>query len=597
MVEKVNAMERTRNLNHIIQPTFYLAFFLFSWIWLFRFYGYVFFFQEKSGLFLTTLEYLIEHLKQPGGFLDYLGQLQTSLYFYPLTGSLIVSLEIIITGYLIGKTGKIIGNRPYFFISFLITGALFYLQLNYQYLAFNTLGILFQILFFYLTVRYLKNKRSWIAVFVFPLLYFLTGAFSAIYLVMLFFHSIIRGTKPDYFRFIASVLLSGILFFAGREFLFYQTDKILIQFPFSPQHIGMQTKIFLPLIIITGLLPLIFKINIGWLNQPPGCRIMMFSVVPVLIVLITLSIFRIKTDTGNAHYFHVEKLFYSQQYNQITEFNLKHPSLNTLTEFFNNIALCETGKLNDRLFFYPQSPDGSTLFLKWEMLTEILKRGGYWYYCVGLVNEAQRWAYEYMVMRGKTPETIKMLIKTEIINGNYKVAEKYISVLKNTFFYRKEAKVFGNILYNEPAINSHPEYGKKRRQKPKSDFFVLTDNPPANLEMLIKSDSTNRAAIDYHFAWLLLQKNIPKVVENLPLLEKTGYTRMPLHIDEAATGFKLVKMGEFPKLQKMDISMPVIQRFDQFYKILQQNNSGRQKAQNALFIDFYNTFWYYYFFK
>jgi hypothetical protein len=316
---------------------------------------------------------------------------------------------------------------------------------------------------------------------------------------------------------------------------------------------------------------------------------------PVFILLVVFLV--IKTDRQNADYFRVEKLFYKQKYQQVVAYNLKNPNRNQLTLFLNNIALCETGKLNDLLFSFPQSQEGSTLFLKWEMVTEVLKRGGYWYYTLGMINEAQRWAYENMVMKGFTPEGLKMLIKTELINGNYKVAAKYISILKNSIFYRKEANSLEKFLNNEAAINTHPEFGKKRRMKPKSDFFVLTDNPQANLRLLLQSDSTNRAAIDYHFAWLLLQKNMPEVVKSLPLLEKAGYTRMPLHIDEAATGFKLVKMGEFPRLQRMDVSAPVIQRFDHFYRVLQQNNGSRQQAQQALSRDFSHTFWYYYFFS
>ena len=98
----------------------------------------------------------------------------------------------------------------------------------------------------------------------------------------------------------------------------------------------------------------------------------------------------------------------------------KHPTTNRLTIYLNNIALCETGRLNDRLFYFPQSPDGQSLFLKWEMYGEVLRRGAYFYYSTGMINEAQRWAYENMVMKGITPEDLRMLIKTEIINGNYR---------------------------------------------------------------------------------------------------------------------------------------------------------------------------------
>ncbi len=49
------------------------------------------------------------------------------------------------------------------------------------------------------------------------------------------------------------------------------------------------------------------------------------------------------------------------------------------------------------------------------MAGEILNRGGYFYYTIGMINEAHRWAFENMVMKGLSPEGLKMLIKTEII--------------------------------------------------------------------------------------------------------------------------------------------------------------------------------------
>ncbi len=69
-----------------------------------------------------------------------------------------------------------------------------------------------------------------------------------------------------------------------------------------------------------------------------------------------------------------------------------------------------------------------------------------------MINEAHRWAYENMIIKGLNPEGLKMLIKTELINGNYKTASKYISVLKKAPFYRSEAKAYESLLFNDNAV-------------------------------------------------------------------------------------------------------------------------------------------------
>ena len=124
------------------------------------------------------------------------------------------------------------------------------------------------------------------------------------------------------------------------------------------------------------------------------------------------------------------------------------------------------------------------------MIGEVLRRGAYFYYTTGMINEAQRWAFENMVMKGIAPEDLRMLIKTEIVNGNYKMASKYISILKKTLFYRNEATVFEKLLSNEKLIESHPELGIKRKERIEHDFFSITDNPYVNIEMAFSADST-----------------------------------------------------------------------------------------------------------
>jgi len=306
-----------------------------------------------------------------------------------------------------------------------------------------------------------------------------------------------------------------------------------------------------------------------------------------------LSISRI--DKKNSHYFEAEKLFFQQKYEELISFNSAFPTQNTITLFLNNIALAETGKLNDELFKFPQSPDGKTLFLNWELAGEVLKKGGYFYYSLGMINEAQRWAYEYMVMRGNTPEGFKMLIKTELINGNFNVAAKYISILKQTIFYRDEALKFEKFLFNDEGIKNNPELGSKKRLKTKQDFFVLTEIPQANVDLIIAADSTNRVAVEYKFAFLLLQKDFAKVAELLPLLKKAGFDKIPKNIEEAVVAYSLLNLGKYPEFDGFTIDPKTVILFDEYYKIFQQNKGSKQQAQRAL-QKFSDTYWYYVFF-
>lgn len=583
-------------LNRILQISPYFAFFVLSTFYFYWFAGYIFFYQEKSTLFLISFSYLTEHLNQPGGFLVWLAEMQTAFYYFPLAGALIVSAEICLVIFFISKIGKILTGKTFLLVPFLTGGALFYLQTNYQYFGFNNLGILLQLLVFYLVIRFFKGNIIWIPILLFPLWYFLTGSFSPILMVLLTIHFIVGGEKENRVK-VAVLYFSAILFFyVSHEFLFFQTTEKLIVFPFTFQNIGEQNLLFFLVVATISVLPLIFRIHSKSFDKIKIGKIQVVQTTPFLVIAIfsILSITRI--DKKNSHYFQVEKMFYGQKFDQLIEFNSKFPSVNILSNFLNNISLAETGKLNDVLFQFPQSPDGRTLFLKWELTGEVLKRGGYFYYSLGMINEAQRWAYEYMVMRGNTPEGLKMLIKTDLITGNYKLAQKYISILKQSVFYRDEARKFEKLLFDDAAVRKDNELGRKKRLKTKRDFFVLAENPPANLDLIVAADSTNRIAIEYKFAWLLLQKDFENVTKLLPLLKSAGFDRIPKNIEEAVVAYSLLNLGKYPEFEGLIIQPETVIRFNQYYKIFQQNSGNKQQAQAAL-RDFSDTYWYHVFFR
>jgi hypothetical protein len=540
---------------------------------------------------------LWENFSQPGGFLNYLATFLTAFYRYEILGAALLSLTLLLVVWFLALIGKKIAGKPVYLFPFLIGAGLLFLHAHYQFQLVISMGILLQLIWFYVAIRFFRVRWSWLPVLLFPAWYFLTGGFAWVFLLM---YSLFLVTEPGNNRWLRVgllLLVTFLTFFISKEYLFFETTDTLLQYPFSPMNAGMQV---IELSLVAGLVavfPLLFKIKFQFFKRPGTGKFNWYQLSPFFVLLILAGALTQRIDSKNSHYFHVAKLFYERKFDEIVSFNKTFPTTNKLTLFLNNLALAETGQLTERLFEFPQSPDGETLFLKWETMGEVLRRGGHFYYTVGLVNEAHRWAYEYMVMRGFTPEGLKMLIKTELINGNYEVASKYINILNQSLFYRREAREFEKMLNNDEAVNLHPELGLKKRLKPKVDFFVLSDAPAANLEPLIEADSANAFAVEYQFAWLLLQKDVQAVAAHLPLLEKAGYNRMPRSIDEAATGFKLLNMGEFPQMEYLRTNSSTEQRFRQYYQLFQQNSNSREQAQRALYPQFSHSFWYYLFFN
>ncbi|MGD0755092.1 MAG: DUF6057 family protein [Bacteroidales bacterium] len=575
----------------------YLVFFIGSFIYFGFFADYILFYQEKSSLFIFSSDFLLENLHQPGGLLIWLGKFFSTFYYYPLAGAIILSSLLTMIVILASKIILILKGNSFRVIPFIIGVSLFYLQTEYHFLLFNSLGLLLQLAIFWFIIRYLSFFKGWAAVIIVPFWFYATGGFALIFLLLMTLYFAFDKENKGWIRLIALWSLSFITFYISKEYLFSQSGKSLLTFPFIDHGTGSQRILFISISGIISILPVISKIRF---RLPDKLRISDFTwstIISIILVIIVVIIGIRRFDNKTKQYFHVENLFFHNKFSEVIEFNSSNPPTNSLTIFLNNIALCESDKLDDLLFHFLQSPDGKTLFLKWEMVDEVLNRGGYFYYEIGMINEAHRWAFENMVMKGHSPEGLKMLIKTELINANYEVASRYINILKKTLFYKNEAKAFEKLLFNDAAVNSDNELGEKRQNKVENDFFSITDNPYINIEMILASDSLNRKAFEYKMAFMLLKKNYAGIAHELPSFEKFGYTRLPVHIEEAALALAVSNKGKIPDMGNIQISKNTELRWNQFLNVLRQYNNDLKSAEPVLRRRFGDTFWYYVFYK
>lgn len=575
----------------------YLLFFIAILIY-FAFYdNYGFFYQEKSSLFIFSFDFLQENIRQPGGFIIWLGKFFSTFYYYPVAGAIILSTVLTLTVIVTSKIISFFTGGKALILPLIIGVFLFYLNTDYHFLLFNTLGLLWQLASFFVIIKNHTLLKGWLPVILVPVIYYLTGGFALVFLLFTSFYFMFYNENYSWMRIPSIWIVSLFAFYISKEFLFFQSVKTLIIFPFSDKTHGLQQNLYLAVAALISILPVLAKAKF---RLPGKFRLSDFSIsliTSVLLITIIVVIGFKRYDAKARQYFFVEKLFYEAKFDEVIAFNKLNPPTNQLTVFLNNIALCETGQLDDNLFHFLQNPDGRTLFLKWDMVEEILRRGAYFYYTIGMINEAHRWAFENMVIKGHTPEGLKMLIKTDLINGNYKVASAYISILKRTLFYRNEAKKFELLLSSGENFNTNKELAGKRQTKVENDFFTITDNPYINLEMILAGDSLNRKAFEYKVANMLLQKNFQGITHELPEFEKFGYKRLPVHIEEAVLALASSNKGNFPDLGHLQISENTQQRWNQFLGVLHTYRNDVRAAEPVLKSRFGDTFWYYVFYK
>jgi hypothetical protein len=307
-------------------------------------------------------------------------------------------------------------------------------------------------------------------------------------------------------------------------------------------------------------------------------------------VIMLISGFNSKT----ARVINLEKLVFEEKWNELIKYQEKYPAKNMIGQYFYNVALSETDQLCDRLFYGLQDFGTGSLFLIWN--NEYLSWGSHAFYATGLINEAQRWAYEEMVVYGCRPENMKMLVKTSLINGNYSIAEKYIGILKHTFFYKSWTKEYEKMVKDTSIIKSDPDLGNKIKILPRDEFFISLDAPQNNLPMLLEGNNANKKAYEYLMSWLLLDKNIETLVNNVSVMKNMDYTKIPRHIEEAVLIYYNSKRV-FPDLGGLPISGETRMRFDQYFTTYVQARQNPSTLKETMQKQFGNTFWYYYQFK
>lgn len=572
---------------------FLLAFFYVLTFGYFYWIGhYLLFFQEQQSLFVFSEEYLHEYIIKPGGLLELSGRFLTQFYSNTIIGSLILSSILTLPGLIFLKINKkLFLHRSFSLLTILIPSCLlFFMQTHYYHFMEYNLGFLLVLLYFLVSILPEKKYYRYIALMMFPFFYYVAGAFSWFFLgIYLFYCLLYEKRKQGYVYSLFIMSIAAVSFFVFKQKLFLQPYAQLVRYPLP---FVVDSKHIIPFYMLTGYMTL-YPLS-GKIRFPKKINRRPFELVSVLIVLSVTVFFLFKLyNPQTARVLQIEKLVFEEKWNEAIKFQENYPSKNLIGQYFYNIALSETDQLCDRLFYGRQDFSTNSLILPWS--NEHLSRGAYFFYSVGLINEAHRWAYEEMIVYGYRPQNIKLLVKTNLINGNYQMAKKYIDILKKTINYNDWAKEYEKLLNLPKQIESHPELGEKIKILPKEDFFIEIDNPQNNIISLLKSNPNNKKAFEYEMVWLLLTKNVESVVNNIKSMKGMGYTRIPRHIEEAALAY-YNSTKKMPDLGGLSISQETKIRFEQYasaFKINRKNpSSGKKNMQE----NFGNTFWFYFHF-
>ena len=419
-------------------------------------------YQEQFQLFLFDSNYVWDIVKQPGGVADLLGRFCTQFFLYAWVGATIIALLISAVQLL---TLQLIGSNKLYGLSFIPSDLLW---------------------------LYLLDENA------------LLGGVWAILLILLVAWTILSLTKG---------WIRGILLVAAIPVLYWLAGPVCLPLPvdslWSGIHYYRMPKVFPWLLWVSALSVWVIVVFARLLRRKtiiqklaPITSHLLFALVAVCMGWLVWKNTNIKAEKVMQYDF----MATHQQWNRIIENINKEKPNNQIGVTVQNLSLAMHGVLLDQMFNYNQNGIAGLLPDVESDATSPMPTAEA-FYQLGMINVAQRTVFEAqeaILDFQKSGRCYKRLAQTNLINGNYEVARKYLTALQKTLFYRDWANETLPLLGDEKAIAKHPEYGRLRKMAYKDNFFFSDHVTTDMLQSLYFGNTDNKLAYQYLVAYYLL---------------------------------------------------------------------------------------------
>ena len=423
-------------------------------------------YQEQYQLFLFDSTYVWEIVREPGGVADLLGRFSTQFFLYAWVGALIIGLLLAAVQLL---TLRLSGSGSLYGLSFVPAFLLWLFLLDENALMGGVWAVLLSLLAAW-GILSLRKKLSTISYSLFTivailLLYLLVGP------VCLPIPIESLWTGAHYHRY--PTVFPWLLW--GAAFSIWGLMGIALLIHRFPKHFSLHSPLSSHL--LTALVAAIMG-SFVWKNAN-------FRAEKVM-----------QYDFMARH----------QQWNRILETANREKPNNQIGVTVQNLALAMHGVLLDQLFNYHQNGIAGLLPDVKEDATSPLPTAEA-FYQLGMINVAQRTVFEAqeaILDFQKSGRCYMRLAQTNLINGQYEVARKYLTALQKTLFYRDWANETLPLLGDEAAIAKHPEYGRLRKMAYDDDFYFSDHVTPEMLQSLYLRNRDNGLAYQYLVAYYLL---------------------------------------------------------------------------------------------
>ncbi len=546
-------------------------------------YPYHIHYQEQMQMFRFGQDYFMESLAVPGGFGDWIGGFLVQFFYYAPAGALILAVLLGLIQFL---TWKNIEKKSFaaYPLSLLPAVGMFLFLCDENALVTASVAVIASLTSAYLLMKISKaGLRNLITILGMPVMYFLFGSISILVPVTVAINiSLRKEDRRSVLIFsLAALAMAVALPLIFRTFSPYPLIRLVFGVHYHRYHHAIPLMAWVSVLLVPAAMLLAAAFR----------KDRMMAAGLALVIVSAAGLTPLFADMDKEQLFGYDFMARMVQWNKILTVSSKSAPDSPIAVECTNLALAKTGHMASDMFcFFQNGPAGLLPEFTRDHFSPVPT--GTVYYHLGMVNTAQTFFFE--AQEGapdfqKSARLTQALAKTNLINGDYEVARKYVGALKQTLFYRKWAKETELLLDNPGRINQVPEYAWLRSVRMKEhDFMFSQEEMDSMLGLLYLENESNTMAMDYLLAWCLLRKDLPRFFECHKLL-KTGYDAR--HYQEAIVLYWALT-HEGPEGMPEFVSRNTAAGFTKFLTALQ---SGRDEA--AMQREFGNTYWFYYYYR
>ena len=549
-------------------------------VWLFWGVGYphALAYHEQFQLFLFDGDYFAGRMAVPGGLACWVAELLTQFYNNAFLGATVLAvLFMLVYALCVRLTG-------YRALSLVPVFLLWYAMGDENTMLAYTVALLMALAVCWVLRPLLRRRWVFLGVAVLgmPLLYWLIGPmalFVALYIIA------VLPLKAPHRVFTVGIGLLALLMVMGSAV----ASSYLIPFSLDRLFRGLdyyRVPQVLPIFFV--VIPLVVVLlAVGSIVVKTKAAVAVQAVVLAVVVALAVWLVPRGFDAKKYELIAYDYLVRTGQWQAvINKAERQQPDL-PMSVSATNLALAMENQLGERAFhFYQHGTQGLVPSFERNFATTMLT--GEIYFRLGMVNTAQRFAFEAMEALpnyNKSVRAVKRLAETNLVNGQYEVARKYLQLLEKTFFYRKWARKTMALLGDEAKINAHPLYGDLRKKRLTEDFLFSDRETDRMCGQLFMHEPQNKVAMQYLLMWPLLNRDIPTFMSYVQVVQQRVQYN-PRHVQEAIC-YAFGQQQQRPPAEL--VSSVVGQQFLQFARAFNQGGGHHQAQLQA----FKNTLWYY----